>query len=84
MAPAESMQFGRSLLCILQAIARSEPRLGPVFLAKIDVAGAFYRITLWAADVPKLGVIFPSEAGDKPLVALPLVLPMGWKESPRY
>jgi hypothetical protein len=82
MAPAESMQFGRALLCILQSIAHSYPWLGPVFLVKIDVADSFYRIAIQATYVSKLGVIFPMEAGEEPLVALPLVLPLGWKESP--
>jgi hypothetical protein len=79
MAPSESLHFGRALLRILQVSARSDPRLGPVFLAKIDVADAFYLIALRPADVPKLGVIFPLETGEEPLVALLLVLPMGWK-----
>jgi hypothetical protein len=35
------MQFGWALLRILQTIARSDPRLGPVFLSRIDVADAF-------------------------------------------
>jgi hypothetical protein len=36
-------------------------------------------------DIPKLGIIFPAMAdSDDPLVAFPLVLPMGWKESPPY
>jgi hypothetical protein len=82
MAPAESMQFGRALSRILQSIARFDPRLGPVFLAKIDVDDAFYRIAIRVADVTKRSVIFPSEAGEEPLVALPLVFPVGWKESP--
>ena len=33
-------------------------------------------------DIPKLGVVFPTAPGQEPLVALPLVLPMGWKNSP--
>ena len=31
-----------------------------------------------------LGVAFPVAPGEPPLVALPLVLPMGWTESPPY
>jgi hypothetical protein len=81
MAPSESMQFGRALLHILKSIARSDPLLCPDLLAKIDVADAFYRIAIWVADVPKLGVIFPAEAGEEPLVALPLVLFTRRKES---
>ena len=40
----------------------------------------FYRVGVEPDDVPKLGVIFHSRHGqDEPL---PLVLPMGWKNSP--
>jgi hypothetical protein len=70
-APSESMQFGWALLRILQAIACSDSRFGPVFMATIDTADAFYCITLLAANVTNLGVIFLSEAGNEPLVALP-------------
>jgi hypothetical protein len=35
-----------------------------------------------AADVPKLGVILPTVAGQERLIGFPLVLPMGWKDSP--
>ena len=30
----------------------------------------------------KLGVVFPVREGEEPLVAFPLVLPMGWVNSP--
>ncbi len=33
-------------------------------------------------DIPKLGVAFPTEPDQEKLVAFPLVLPMGWKNSP--
>jgi hypothetical protein len=36
-----------------------------------------------ATDVPKLGVLFPSADGEEYLVGSPLVLPMGWTESPK-
>jgi hypothetical protein len=49
---------------------------------KLDIADGFYRIDLNIDDIPKLGVIFPTSHGEEPLVALPLVLPMGWTNSP--
>ena len=33
-------------------------------------------------DAAKLCLVFPSEAGEEDLVAIPLTLPMGWKNSP--
>ncbi|KAL7527534.1 hypothetical protein ACHAXR_004574, partial [Thalassiosira sp. AJA248-18] len=41
-----------------------------------------HRVGLNDGDIPNLGVIFPTRPGDPPLVALPLVTPMGWKNSP--
>ena len=83
-APADAMQFGRALQRILQRIHRANPRLGPVFLSKIDIADGFYRVWLKASDIPKLAILFPSREGEEQLVGLPLTLPMGWKESPPY
>ena len=34
------------------------------------------------SDAAKLGLVFPSEAGEEDLVAIQLTLPMGWKNSP--
>ena len=84
MAPQEAMQFGRALQRILQTIYYANPRLGPVYLSKIDIADGFYRIWVKAEDIPKLAVSFPSRPGEEPLVAFPLTLPMGWRESPPW
>jgi hypothetical protein len=46
LCPAESMQFGRALLRILQKTARSDPRLGPVYFSKIDISDGVYRIII--------------------------------------
>ena len=51
-------------------------------MIKSDVSDGFYRIGLRPSDAAKLGLVFPSEAGDKDLVAILLTLPMGWKNSP--
>lgn len=85
LAPRESMQFGRALQRILAKIVYADPRYGPVFMSKIDVADGFYRVWLQHRDIPKLGVALPTSPGEAPLVALvafPLALPMGWVESP--
>jgi hypothetical protein len=58
--PEESMQFGRALLRILQQISRSDPRLGPVYLSKIDITDGFYRIAIRLDDIPKLAIKFPT------------------------
>ena len=57
-------------------------RYGPVELMKIDHSDGFYRVDLNVGDIPKLGVVFPTEPGEEQLVAFPLVLLMGWTNSP--
>jgi hypothetical protein len=80
--PAESMQFGHALDRILHTIVHADPAHGPVQLIKVDIADGFYRIHVAPQDIPVLGVAFPTAPGDPPLVAFPLVLPMGWGPSP--
>jgi hypothetical protein len=80
----EAMQFGRALERIIAKVVLADPRYGPVKVIKIDIADGFYRIRVRTEDIPKLGVIFPHKEGEAPLVAFPLVLPMGWTESPPY
>jgi len=82
LAPLESMQFGHALDRILRELLLSDPALGPVDLLKLDISDGFYRINLSVDDIPKLGVAFPTRPEEPKLVALPLVLPMGWKNSP--
>ena len=82
LAPVEAMQFGRALQRLLQRIHDSNPRYGPVYLAKIDIADGFYRVGLRPTDALKLAVLFPQREGEEPLIGVPLTLPMGWRESP--
>ena len=78
----EAMQFGHALDRILREILLADPTFGPVHLIKLDISDGFYQITININDIPKLGVIFPTPPGDEPLIAFPLVLPMGWTNSP--
>jgi hypothetical protein len=81
--PAECIQFGKALWRALRHLKSANPRLGPVYLSKIDIADSFYRIWVRTNDVPKLGVLFPSTDGEEYLIGFPLDLPMGWTESPK-
>jgi hypothetical protein len=78
------MQFGNALERFLQRLHRADTRKGPIFLAKSDIADAFMRVWVQTCTVPTLGALIPSLPGEEPLVAFPLVLPMGWTESPAY
>ena len=82
LAPGEAMQFGHALERYLREILLADPELGKVYLAKFDISDGFYRIHLNVDDIFKLAVVFPTPKGQPALVALPLVLPMGWKNSP--
>jgi hypothetical protein len=80
LASAESVQFGRALWRILNAIAKANPDLGPVYLSKVDISDVFYRIWVRSADVAKLGVLLPTRPGEEPLIGFTLALPMGWSQ----
>ena len=51
-------------------------------MSKIDVADAFCQINLNPADFICMGVLFLSKKEKRKLIGFPLVLPMGWAESP--
>ena len=76
------MQYGRALDRLIREIVYTDPALGYVYLLKADISEGFYRIGLRPEDAPKLGLIFPSGEEEEPMVAIPLTLPMGWKNSP--
>ena len=52
------MQFGHTLDRLLREILLANPKLGPVYMMKVDIADGFYRINLTIDDIPKLGVVF--------------------------
>ncbi len=82
LAVMEAMQLGWSLEQILLEILFANPSHGLVHMIKLDISDGFYQIDLNIDDIPKLGVVFPTLPGDKPLIAFPLVLPIGWTDSP--
>ena len=56
----------------------------PIYMMKVDIGDGFYRVGMAPEDVPSLGLCLPPGPGGKTLVAFPLVLPMGWVESPPH
>lgn len=81
-AALDAMQFGRTLERVIRKIVLANPRYGAVHLMKGDLSDGFYRLWLTRAASLQLGVTFPHLPGEPPLVAIPLALPMGWKNSP--
>lgn len=73
------MLFGRALQRVFSTLVHAHPRYGPVHLAKLDVADGFYRVWLQPADIPMLAVALPTSH-----TGVPLVLPMGWVQSPPF
>jgi hypothetical protein len=84
LAPIEAMQFGRALERLIQRIYFSNRRYGPIYMIKVDISDGFYCLKFSPSSVPSLGVVFPTTPGEEPLVAFPLVLPMGWVSSPPF
>ena len=82
LAPIEAMQFGKANERLWSKILHAHPRFGPVHMYKLDISDGFYRVHLTTSGVLKLGVCLPPFPGQPPLVAFPLVLPMGWTNSP--
>ena len=82
LAAMEAMQFGHALDRILPEILLADQAFGPVRLLKVDLSDGFYRLDVNVDDIPKLGVVFPTAPHEEQLIAFPLVLPMGWTNSP--
>ena len=76
------MQFDHALDRIVLNILLANPHFGTTYFNKVDISDSFYRIVLKPEDISKLAVIFPTKLGCIPLVEFPLVLPMGWINSP--
>ena len=83
LAPPESMQFGKALDRIIQKAADAIPLHGTVNLNNYDLADAFMRVGLSPSMILKLAVVVPMALpDDDPLIAVHIVLPIGWMESP--
>ena len=80
----DSLQFGHALLRLLQQLHRADIRRGRIYISKTDVADAFMRIWIQSSTIPILGAVIPQMDGEEPLVAFPMILPMGRVDSPRY
>ena len=77
-----SMKYGQALERLIREVVIDEPAQGPMHNLKADDSDSFYRIFLRPMDAPELGQVFPLEVEDKELVAMPITLHMGWKNSP--
>ena len=78
----DSMQFGRALRRILLQIYRADPRWGPVYMLKADIADGFYNVKVNPEGSKHFGIVLPTPPGQEPMVLFFLALPMGWVASP--
>ena len=67
---------------LLLTVVTVDPAQGPLYLLKIDLLDGFYCAHVRAQDAPLLGVAFPVAPGELLLMAILLMLPMGWTECP--
>jgi hypothetical protein len=80
-----AMHFGQTLQHILQRLLYCNPLHGPPLLAKVDLADGYYRVPLSLSAALQLAVLIPSDhTAYASLIAVPLMLPMGWNHSPPY
>jgi hypothetical protein len=84
LGPEAAMQFGKAIERLLNASVQAHPKCGPPLHYQVDISDGFYRITLSTSGVKKLGVLLPAFPGSPSLVAFPLILPMGWTDSPLF
>jgi hypothetical protein len=83
--PSAAMQFGSTLQHILQRLAYCNADHGLPLMAKVDLADGFYQVPLSPDAALSLAIIIPSDIPSfQSLIALLLMLPMGWTHSPPY
>jgi hypothetical protein len=83
-APTAAMQFVFTLQRLLQRIAYANPSLGLPLLLKLDLSNGYYRVRLSPQATLELATLLPHPSGGRPLIGIPLSLPMGWRDSPPY
>jgi hypothetical protein len=80
----DSIQFRAALYRFLQCLECTDTRRGLIKLAKTDISDTFMRVWISLATIPCLGAILPLFLDGEPLVAFPMILPMGWVDSPNF
>jgi hypothetical protein len=58
LSPMGAMQSERTLEHLLFHICQANPRYGPVYMAKVNLADGFYHLWLASRDIPNLGTFF--------------------------
>ena len=81
----EGMSFGGALLRILKQVLTADPRLGPVYLRKIDLSDTYMRLWVRMEDVWCVTFLIPKKnPSNTHMVVFHLSLPMGYINSAPY
>ena len=76
------MRFGGTLIHVIEHILTADPRLGPIYLIKVDLEDAFMRLWFRVEDTPATAFIIPkNREEDEHLVRFHLALYMGFRTS---
>jgi hypothetical protein len=78
LGPEAVMQFGKAIERLLKQAVQTHPRFGPLLHYKVKILDGFLPFTIHICSKEIWGVFLPTFLGLPPLVAFPLVLPMGW------
>ena len=79
------MQFVSAFQHLLRKIFQADPKWGPEFLMKRDIADGFYQCCLQSKGLERLGLVILLDTRYRnPLISFHLLDPMGWVESPPF
>ena len=83
--PIEENCFGGALQSILKQVLKSDPRLGPVYLSKLDLADTYMRLWVRMEDALSVAFLIPKKTSSYThQVGFHLSLPMGYIDSAPY
>ena len=81
----EEMRFGGALQRILKQVLTADPRLGPVYISKVDLADSYMRLWESMEDFPSVASLIPKKnTSETQLVRFHLLLPIGYIDSAPY
>ena len=81
----EAILFRGALMRILKKVLTVDPRLGPVYLSKADLADAYMSLWVRMEDVPSVDFLIPKNTpSNTQLMRFHLFLPIGYIDSAPY
>ena len=85
LVPTEAILFRGALMRILKKVLTVDPRLGPVYLSKADLADAYMSLWVRMEDVPSVDFLIPKNTpSNTQLMRFHLFLPIGYIDSAPY